>query len=50
MDKTDTEFTVQHLKSRGEPACFPGRLSGAEHDSIPVLAEPTHLGDAHAGL
>lgn len=43
MDKTDTKYIVQHLKSRGEPACCPGRLSGVEHDSVPVLAEPTHV-------
>lgn len=47
MDKTDTEYIVEHLKSSGEPACCPGRLSGAEHDSVPVLAEPSRLGDAH---
>lgn len=48
-DKTDTKYIVQHLKARGEPACWPGRLSGAEHDSAPILAEPSRLGAVHAG-
>lgn len=49
MDKTDTKNIVQRLKTRGEPACYPGRLSGAEHDSAPVLAETSNLGAARTG-